>query len=198
MGLKRRRPFVEVAAMTKRNASIVLIALAALAAAPGAALAGKVYKWVDENGVTHYGDAIPPEYSKKTHDVLNEQGSRVETVNADKPEAAAPGVAPQDNRDRALLATYGSVGEIEQVRDRRLGYLDSQNQVSQDRLGALKTRLGELETGGGDQNELATVKQRIAEYDGEIARRNEEKARIAASFEADIARFRELKGLPTP
>ena len=185
--------------MTKHSRTIVLIALAALAAAPGAALAGKVYKWVDENGVTHYGDAIPPEYSKKTHDVLNEQGSRVETVNAEKPEtAAAPGVAPQDNRDRALLATYGSVAEIEQVRDRRLGYLDSQNQVSQDRLGALKSRLTELESGAGDQNELATVRQRISEYDAEIARRDEEKARIAASFEADIARFRELKGLPTP
>jgi len=182
--------------MTKLNSTILLIALAMLAAAPGAALAGKVYKWVDENGVTHYGDAIPPEYSKKTHDVLNEQGSRVDTVNADKPEAdKAPGIVPKDNRDRALLATYGSVEEIEQVRDRRLGYLDSQNQVSQDRLAALKSRLTELEAGEGDQNELATVRQRISEYDAEIARRNEEKARIAASFDADITRYRELKGL---
>jgi hypothetical protein len=195
MGIERRPSFAEEAAMNRLKSTMVLIALAALAA-PGAALAGKVYKWVDENGVTHYGDAIPPEYSKKTHDVLNEQGSRVETVNEDKPETAGPGAVPQDNRDRALLATYGSVAEIEQVRDRRTGYLDSQNQVSLDRLAALKSRLAELETGGGDQNELATVRQRISEYDAEIARRNEEKARIAASFDADIARFRELKGLP--
>lgn len=178
--------------MNRTRRTVSVLALLCVAMAPGAALAGKLYKWVDENGVTHYGDAIPPEYSKKQHDVLNEQGMHKETVNA---EVKSAGIQPQDNRDRALLATYGSVAEIEQVRDRRTGYLDSQNQVAYDRLASLRNRLGELETGGGDQNELATVRQRIAEYEAEIGRRDEEKARIAASFEDDIRRFRELKGL---
>lgn len=183
----------------KRSVGIIpVLALALAAAAPAgdAQAAGKVYKWVDENGVTHYGDAIPPEYSKKTHDVMDERGMKMETVNAGEPAPAPAGVVPKDNRDRALLATYGSVGEIEQVRDRRLGYLDSQNQVSSDRLAALRARLAELEAGGGDQNELVTVRQRIREYEEEIDRRNAEAARIDAEFAADISRYRELKGLP--
>jgi hypothetical protein len=174
---------------------VIGLVFAAGVLVPGGAMAGKLYKWVDENGVTHYGDAIPPEYSKETHDVLNDQGMKVDTVNAE-PEVEAPGAQPDTSRDRALLATYGSVAEIEQVRDRRIGYLDSQNQVSEDRLAALRARLAEIQTEGGDQNELATVQQRIAEYEGEISRRDDEKARIAASFEDDIARFRELRGLP--
>ena len=69
--------------MTKLKTVVRVIGLvfAAGVLVPGAALAGKLYKWVDENGVTHYGDAIPPEYSKQTHDVLNEQGRKVGTVN---------------------------------------------------------------------------------------------------------------------
>src|SRR4029450_7034053 len=43
----------------------------------GAALAdqkattGKLYKWVDENGIVHYGDHVPAEYSKSERQVVN-------------------------------------------------------------------------------------------------------------------------------
>jgi hypothetical protein len=151
--------------------------------------AGKVYRWVDENGKVHYGDAIPPEYSNKQHDIVGDQG-QVTKVHSEQP--AAP---VRSDRDRALLGTYASVEEIEQVRDRRTGYLDSQNQVARDRLEALRTRRGELQMESGDGNELATVEQHIVEYEAEIAKREAEMARIGAEFDADIARFRELKGL---
>jgi len=172
----------------------LLIALA-LALAPGAAAAansGKIYRWVDENGVVHFGDAIPPEYSKERHEVLDERGVRT-TVNEVR--EAAP---LRSDRDRALLATYGSVAEIEEVRDRRTGYLDSQNEVARDRLESLKTRQQELQDNPNALNELATVSQRIGEYETEIERRNLEIDRIRAEFDADIKRFRELKGLPEP
>lgn len=155
---------------------------------------GKVYRWVDENGVVHFGDAIPPEYSKDRHDVLDERGTRT-TVNEEKAPAPAP---ESDNRDRALLATYGSVADIEALRDRRAGYLESQNAVAEDRLRNLRARRQELEGNPAVVNELATVEQRIGEYDAEIERRNAEIERIRADFASDIARYRELKGLPEP
>ena len=104
----------------------------------------------------------------------------------------------QSDRDRALLATYGNVAEIEDVRDRRAGYLDAQNDVARDRLEGLKTRRQELEGNPNAMNELATVTQRIGEYEAEIARRNQEIERIRGEFDADIERFRGLKGLPEP
>ncbi len=42
------------------------------------------YKWVDENGVAHYGDRIPPQYAKKESSVLNKQGVEVGHNDAQK------------------------------------------------------------------------------------------------------------------
>jgi hypothetical protein len=168
---------------------VLLMAIGLVCAAlPGAAdAAGKVYRWVDENGVVHFGDAIPPEYSRERHEVLDGRGTRT-TVHDDVVKT------PQrDARDRALLASYGSVGEIEAIRDRRLSYLDAQNAVAADRLGALRLRKEELGDNPDAINELATVEQRIEEYDTEITRRNVEIERIRAEFDADIQRFRELR-----
>jgi hypothetical protein len=170
-----------------------LLAALALAVVPVAdtfASSGKIYRWVDENGVVHFGDAIPPEYSKERHDVVDERGVRTAVNEAREAEPV------QSDRDRALLVTYGSVGEIEDVRDRRTGYLDAQNDVARDRLEGLKTRRQELEGNPNAMNELATVTQRIGEYEAEIARRSQEIERIRGDFDADIRRFRELKGLP--
>lgn len=154
---------------------------------------GKVYRWVDENGVVHFGDAIPPEYSRERHEVLDERGGRT-TVN----DAEATPSPVRDDRDLALLATYSSVAEIEEVRDRRAGYLVSQNRVAEERLVSLKARRETLVGDPGSVNELATVEQRIREYEAEIERRNLEIARIRAGFDEDMRRFRELKGIQEP
>lgn len=166
------------------------LATACIAWAGQADATGKVYRWVDENGVVHYGDAIPPEYSKERHEVLDGRGTRV-TVHGEKPESESPA---RDNRDRALLATYGSVAEIEAVRDRRIGYLDDQNDVAADRLESLRARRQALADNPAAINELATVEQRIREYDYEISRRNAEIERIREQFAGDILRFEELRG----
>ena len=179
--------------MTTRHFLLAMIAIACVAwIAP--ADAQKVYRWVDENGVVHFGDAIPPEYSKDRHEVLDSRGTRT-TVNEAQNAADTP---VRDDRDRALLASYSSVAEIEAVRDRRTGFLASQNEVAQERLEGLHLRRQELDGNPAAINELATVNQRIGEYDAEIARRGAEIDRIRGQFDADIARFRELTGLPAP
>lgn len=175
---------------------LLLAALAAACAAwAGPADAtGKVYRWVDEKGVVHFGDAIPPEYSRQRHEVLNARGTR-EVVHG---EELPPPLPVYDSRDRALLASYGSVAEIAAVRDRRIGYLDSQNEVAQNRLESLRARQRELEENASAINELATVNQRIGEYEGEIERRDAEIARIRGEFDNDIERYRELRGEAKP
>ena len=45
---------------------------------------GTAYKWVDENGVTHYGDYVPSEYSQREQTVLNPQGLEVQKRQAEK------------------------------------------------------------------------------------------------------------------
>lgn len=171
-----------------------LAAVLAFAATAVPVDAAKVYRWVDEDGVVHFGDAIPPEYSKEQHEVVDQRGVRTK-VNEQNDAAASMQL---DDRDRALLATYTRVDEIEDVLRRRTGYLDSQNDVARDRLQGLRAREMELEGNPAAINELATVQQRIGEYESEIGRRNAEIERIRAELQQDIARFRELKGIDAP
>jgi hypothetical protein len=179
-----------------KHKTLIVLAAAALtvAAWSGPVAAQKVYRWVDEHGVVHFGDAIPPKYSKQQHEVVDGRGVRT-TVNAPLEASDTPA---HDDRDRALLATYRSVEEIELVRDRRAGYLVSQNEVAQARLLGLLQRQEALKDNPAADNELSTVEQRIREYEAEIARRDIEITRIRNQFDEDIERFRELHELPAP
>ena len=121
----------------------------------------KVYKWVDEQGVTHYGDRIPPEYAAQAHGVINGQGIEVEHTDAQK---TAEQLAAEDqkrldaeqsaNRDRNLLTTYSSVQEIEHLRDQRLSLLTDQ----------IKLKEQFLETLNGKMNKLKVTSSRFKPY----------------------------------
>ncbi|HKU80279.1 MAG TPA: DUF4124 domain-containing protein, partial [Rhodanobacteraceae bacterium] len=58
-------------------------AYAAKQARQSATPTGKTYKWVDENGVTHYGDTVPQEYSQREQQILNSQGVEVQKRQAE-------------------------------------------------------------------------------------------------------------------
>jgi hypothetical protein len=140
------------------------VAVAILAAGPAVAAERStnkpVYKWVDDKGNTHYGDAIPPEYSDQDKTVINNQGVPVATIPGRRTpeqleEAArkrtAEDRARQDQvlarqRDQNLLATYLTVEEIESLRDRRLEILEAQSKVTHQYLDTLRARLKQLES----------------------------------------------------
>jgi hypothetical protein len=119
-----------------------------------------VYKWVDDKGVTHYGDAIPAEYADQDKTVINRQGVPVATIPGRRTPEQLEDAARQRTaeerarqelilarqRDQNLLATYLSVEEIESLRDRRLEILEAQSKVTNQYLDTLRTRLGQLET----------------------------------------------------
>ncbi len=86
-----------------------------------------LYKWVDKDGVTHYGDHVPPEYASQEQHILNSRGYEIKHLDAQKtPEQVAADeqkridADQRQQRDRNLLSTYASVQEIERLRDQRL------------------------------------------------------------------------------
>jgi len=119
----------------------------------------RLFHWVDENGVTHYGDRVPAKYSSGSHNVLNGHGITVGQVDGEKtPEELAAEVRTAEAaeqkrkemeaerlRDRVLLSTYLSVDEIEALRDRRAELLAGQIRVTQLYLDNLRTKLKKLE-----------------------------------------------------
>ncbi len=100
----------------------------------------KLYKWVDKQGQTHFGDSIPTQYLLKKHQELNQQGDVIRhfpaaetaTQKAGKRrlEAKQKKIALQKRkaqlRDRVLLDTYTSERDLTLARNARLDAINSQ------------------------------------------------------------------------
>jgi hypothetical protein len=144
-----------------------LLVLAALALQTGAHAqrqdGTRLYRWVDDKGVVHYGDSVPPEYANRDRNVLNNQGVAVgfeegevtveERAAIARREAAAEAARAEKEeiarRDRMLLQTYLTVADIEDLRDRRLELLESQIKVTELYLNNLRKRLVGLQAEAG-------------------------------------------------
>src|SRR5579871_322433 len=145
-----------MSARASRQPMILLIALTGVAVGASAATdtsKSLTYKWVDEQGVVHYGDSIPPQYAQKEGQVLNRQGVEVRRLEAQKtPEQLAADARIQEERlrqkqhDSFLLATYTSVKDIEALRDLRLEQLRGQRAAAEQYVETLQSRLSALQT----------------------------------------------------
>lgn len=104
-----------------KEITFVLIASASLFL--NTAYAGKIVKWVDNNGVTQYGDTLPPEYADRKNSEINERGLVIKQNNVQKvpsSEAKTQLDAEQLRKDKILLASYSIANEIDLARDRSL------------------------------------------------------------------------------
>ena len=141
----------------------VIVAAGLLLMAAGADAQQRLYRWVDNDGVVHYGDRIPPEFANRDRTILNDQavtvgfeeGEVTEEERAELERQRAIADAEQlarDNearRDRMLLETYLTVADIEDLRDRRLELLGSQIKVTELYLTNLRKRLVALQREAG-------------------------------------------------
>ena len=200
--------------------SAVVLALLAGAAAAQSDKQKKLYRWVDKDGQVHYGDSVPAEYAEQDREVLNRQGVPVgrEEGTITPEEAAAKAVADKAARDeqkrklrdRVLLQTYQSVQELEVLRDNRLDLVDAQLTIQEQSLSNLRAQRAQIQrmaaryapvnTGSDAQplpDELASDLEQSANdiqtQESNLVRRREERESIRKTFEADIARYKELR-----
>jgi hypothetical protein len=206
----------------KRFRAILCIALLA-AAAPWAHAADtsgrKLYKWVDEHGETHYGDRIPPEYASQEQHIVNSLGIETSRIEAQRtPEQLAAEEQKKLEaeqaamRDRNLLNTYGSVAEIERLRDQRLALVADQIKVKGQFLEILNGQLEKLRTSSmrfkpyssdpkappmTDQvaEDLVRTRNDIHTQEDNLLQKRREESTMHKQFDSDIMRFKELKGI---
>jgi hypothetical protein len=198
----------------------VMACTAALAAPNDGDGSVRVYKWVDSQGVVHYGDSVPPQFSQDAHDVLNGEGVQIGHVAGRQSAAqlsaeqqAAQDAANRAQHDKFLLTTYASSTEIEQLRDERLDQIDGLIKASASYIDSLTLRLAALEEralhfapySSAQQaqrmpDELAedlvhtsneTRLQRTA-----LEAKRQEQSDMRVQFAADIERYRELTRRP--
>lgn len=208
-----------------RAALGVLIGLAVLASAATDAADNKdkgvAYRWVDENGVVHYGDQVPPQYSTREQSVLNSQGVVVRQFEAQKtPEQLAAeerrqqSTLRQKQHDSFLLTTYTSVQDIEALRDVRLAQLHGQRAAAEQYVESLHSRLNALQgrarffkpySARPDAHrmpddlaeDLVRTLNELHEQTEALAVKSEEETALKAQFQADIERYRQLH-VPRP
>lgn len=169
----------------------------------------RIVKWKDENGVTHYGDSIPPQYSNRDSALMNRQGITVQQNKANAPQQNKEeelAKLEQQKKDRALLGTFTNTEEIDLTRDRNLEpeQLALKN-LQQDRAIAQK-KVDEASAAAATYSKskkpvpasvsttLKTSNDNLAKIDQRISERQQSIDGIKKRFDEDKKRYLELKG----
>lgn len=170
------------------KASLVfnLFILSAAILVADSAMAGKVYRWVDENGEVHYSETLPPDFEDKKHDELDDQGIvRAEdqslvppppeptveegfkelprdSSGMKRPKALYSDEEMQERMDRFLLLRYSSEQEILDAMDVEI------NQLEYDRTLLQASEESMKEAYRGQIKEAANRQRSGVEVDPEI------------------------------
>jgi hypothetical protein len=181
------------------------------------------YRCKDAKGALLYADSLPAGCLGNDIDVLSERGSLLRIIEGDKSRTARQEREANDQRaikqrqenrqwDKMLIDTYLSVADIERLRDQRLEMLAAQFKVTQQSIESLRERQGRLEgqvarfRPYSDRPNALPVPDHLAEemvntakgrqvYQEMLSNNNTEQVAVKAAFDADIKRFKELKGL---
>jgi len=196
--------------------SRLLMATVVLSAAFSLNAEAKLYKWVDSNGTTHYGETIPPEYANREAVKLDkgriQQRDDVRAKSGQKQTVRDPAAEKDrieaERHDNALINTYSSEKEIDLARDRNLQQVEARInsyrtllksagenlaslQQEQERLIQQKRKIPK-----SLEEDLDEAQQRIDNFQADLDNSQREQEMVKARYAADKARYRELKGLP--
>lgn len=206
-----------------RSSTIALLLAAALPLVASAQTERKTttYRWVDDKGVVHYGDSVPPQYSQRESTILNSQGVQIGRREAQKtPEQLAEEerrqqeLLRQKQHDSFLLTTYTSVADIERLRDERLATIDAQRTAAEQYVENLHSRLGLLQSRAllfkpyNPRAEARRMPDDLAEdlvrtlnemktQNNALAAKDDEQSAMRKQFQADIERYKQLRTVRT-
>jgi hypothetical protein len=205
------------------SALIALVIAAGAGAAPPSApskvLDHNRFKWRDAAGDLHYADVLPPEALKYGYDVVSPRGFVVrhveraktaEELAAAKAEAARAASAKDAadaaaRSDEQLLAGYPEESDLKRAQKEKLEMLEQQVVAAQISLRSQEQVLAELlgraaeaeRTGKplpeAEVKQLAVARRHVDEQRAMVDRRTQERDGASAKFEAETARYRELR-----
>jgi len=205
-----------VTKMIKRRTTILGAVFLLLA---DSAMAAGIKKWVDENGLTHYGTSIPPQYMDKAHSELNERGIEVrrhdrsltpEEIQREKALAALRAEQKrlkeeQQARDRILLNLYRNEDDLVMARDGKIAQIDAQIRLKHNEIRRLKGRLSEYQAAAAaaersgrrlskrQQESLDSTQRSIERSYATILGKEDEKRATIEKYDYDLNRFRKLR-----
>lgn len=186
-------------------------------------IAGKMYKWVDEQGNIQFTDSIPPYAVNLSREVINSEGITTEVIERAKTleevrqeqeiarlQAESKRLADeQEAADQVLLKTFRTEDEIRMALNGKLDAISIQVDVAQNTIRRYQaTLLGQqnraaaLEKSAklvtaGLKKEIQDTLKRISDTYLTIRKKQQEQQALKDISEKDITRFRILKKLTT-
>ncbi len=174
--------------------------------------AGYSYRYRDNDGITHIGYSIPPQFVENGYEMLNDQGRVVEVVLPKKAldkrsqemmrEAEARHQFElQRSKDEALLRFYSSIEDVERVRERKLLEFDNFISIQQANIISYKKKVANLQSQAADLERinreipkeildtLTTLEEKISDAEEAIELKRSEKEKVREAFEQDIKRL---------
>ena len=203
---------------------ISILALLSLGLAVGAAEAagsGRFYRWTDAEGNVHYSDKIPVEASGQGRTELNKRGLAIDQVapaktreEFEKEQALEllrkeqeAMIREQQKKDRALLRSYRSEGDIIMARNGKLAAIDTSKKVLESNIRLTKMRLDDMQRHAAAlerqgkkldkdlEDGIETTWKRLEQEYASLLSRERDKDAVRAEYEGYLTRFRHLKNI---
>lgn len=192
-----------------------LLSCAILLLGPAEGVTGEIKCWKNNDGFRECGQVVPPEYSQKRIEVINERGITVRVIEGAKtPEQLAEDARlaeekkrQQEQRqyDRNLLITYTKDEDIEAARDKKINALQLSIDLTAGNAKVLERKLNKLRQQAADYersakpvpqqllDDIAELKRQLNNKAKFIVDKEQEIVRLKKQYASDLARFRELK-----
>jgi len=196
------------------NNSKLLMCAASLLALVSFNAEAKLFKWVDNNGVTHYGETIPPEFASK--ETMQLEHGRVEKRDDKRDQVKDKAVLKDpvaekarieaERHDNSLVNSYSSEQEIDLARDRNLQQIEARAssystlyKSAQEHLTGLQQESDKFtqqkrKIPASLEEDIADANSRIVKLHNDLDTNAKEMETVKARYAADKARYRELKG----
>lgn len=187
--------------------------------------AAKFYRWVDENGNTHYGTEVPPKYLQQEHKQINDQGVTTEVRQRTKtPEEAAAEaaekrrrakmraaelavIAKQKQLDRILLETYSSLDDMELARDGKIAAIEAVIRITKSNITGVRSEMARMTAEAASRErsgqtvspkltrQIKESQSQLQENLAFIGEQRLEQERVREEFDREMKRYARLKSV---
>ncbi|WP_428609362.1 DUF4124 domain-containing protein [Sedimenticola sp.] len=183
--------------------------------------AGKIYRWVDEEGNVHLSDKVPAEQVRNARTELSGSGREVEKIQAAKTEEEIAKekeleklraeqqrlIEIQRAKDQVLLRTFRTEDDLLMARNGKLAAIDSNIHVIRGNIRRMKGHLAEMQQNAASMErqgqrlsenllkDIENTRAQLRDSYTTIIQKEQEKEAIRNSSAKDLARFRNLKNL---
>jgi len=187
------------------------------------AMAGKMYRWTDDNGDVHYGSAIPSEYLQQQHKQLNEHGVTTKVYQRTKtPQEAAREeaesrrrqkmraeeqrrIAEQQRLDQILLQTYSSLDDMELARDGKITAIEAVIRITKSNIAGMRSEMARAtsEAAAAERSgqtvpprlrkQIAAVQEQIEANLNFINEQRQEQDRVREHFAQEMVHYSRLR-----